>query len=109
MTPWIDLLKRSALRVLRHRRFLAGCIVAALVVRLLFIALFDAQPLSDFVWYFQKGLQIMARVMSSPMMAFRFGARANRSMCPSRLRFGPLAIRGFSRCCSSRRRLSSLR
>jgi 4-amino-4-deoxy-L-arabinose transferase-like glycosyltransferase len=62
MAKWMELSRRASLRVLCHRHFFAGCLFTALLVRLLFIALFDARPLSDFGWYFDKGRDIAAGV-----------------------------------------------
>jgi 4-amino-4-deoxy-L-arabinose transferase-like glycosyltransferase len=53
-------LKDVARRVLLHRHFYPACFAAALLIRLVFIGFFDAQPLSDFGWYFDKGREIAA-------------------------------------------------
>lgn len=45
-------------RSLRHKYVIPGCLIAAFVLRVGWIAVFDAQPVSDFRWYYERGIDL---------------------------------------------------
>jgi 4-amino-4-deoxy-L-arabinose transferase-like glycosyltransferase len=45
-------------RVLLHRAFPVVCVLAALLVRVVWIALIQAEPISDYQWYYSQGVRI---------------------------------------------------
>jgi 4-amino-4-deoxy-L-arabinose transferase-like glycosyltransferase len=46
--------------LLSHRYFVPGCMAAGIVLRLLWIWLVRADQVSDFAWYYQRGIDIAA-------------------------------------------------
>lgn len=56
----ILLLRRLLPKAEQYRYFLPICLLAAFVVRLSWVALVDAQPVSDFRWYYERGIDLAA-------------------------------------------------
>jgi 4-amino-4-deoxy-L-arabinose transferase-like glycosyltransferase len=44
----------------QHRYFVPLCLLVALLIRLSWVALVDAQPVSDFRWYYERGIDLAA-------------------------------------------------
>lgn len=47
-------------RIVRSKHFVPLCLASCLIVRVLWIALIVSEPVSDFAWYYQRGLDISA-------------------------------------------------
>lgn len=44
----------------QHRYFVPLCLLVAVLIRLSWVALVDAQPVSDFRWYYERGIDLAA-------------------------------------------------
>ena len=56
MDKLIRLIKSIIDEVVQHRYFMPICFIAALIIRLGWVYLVDAQPISDFRWYYERGI-----------------------------------------------------
>ena len=88
---------RSAVsRVLLQRQFFVACLTTAVLIRLVWILAVDARPISDFGWYYSKGLQIAAGhgyVVTDD--GFPLWKPGNPLACPQPTAFWPVGYSGF--------------
>jgi 4-amino-4-deoxy-L-arabinose transferase-like glycosyltransferase len=57
--PFVGL-TAALLAIVQHRYFVAACLVTAFILRVSWIFWIDAQPVSDFRWYYERGLDFAA-------------------------------------------------
>lgn len=60
MDKFVGLLISRLDKIGSHKYFLPICLIAALAVRLAWIYFVAAQPVSDFRWYYERGLDLVA-------------------------------------------------
>jgi 4-amino-4-deoxy-L-arabinose transferase-like glycosyltransferase len=56
----VTALRRIVYAVIQHRYFILVCFVAAFIIRVYWIHLIDAQPVSDSRWYYERGVDFAA-------------------------------------------------
>ncbi len=60
MNRYLQLLRTGVDRWLRHRWFVPACIVGGVLLRLLWIWLSGPRQVSDYIWYYERGVDIAA-------------------------------------------------
>ena len=53
-------LRTVSYEVVQHRYFIPACFVVAFMIRVGWVCLVDAQPVSDFRWYYERGIDFAA-------------------------------------------------
>lgn len=53
-----DFCYRKIHEIVNHKYFVPLCLLSGILVRVIWISLFDVKPVSDFIWYYRRGIGI---------------------------------------------------
>ncbi|MDP6124949.1 MAG: hypothetical protein QGH20_04245, partial [Candidatus Latescibacteria bacterium] len=51
-------IRAAIIELVASRYWVLACFVVALILRVVWLAVFEPKPVSDFLWYYERGLNI---------------------------------------------------